>query len=218
VLSGLVKSETKRKSSSNVIVAHALECHAEPLSEESEFNHKAWIVLITCCKSRCVYLDLVPGCTGEECIEALKRFQNKFDTPKIVISDNGTSFTSIEVQNFAASKGISWSFNIASAPWTGGFFERLVRSVKCCLKKILGQSKINSLQMLTMLTEIENVLNNRPLTIQTENPSDASLTPYHLLHGRQMHDENKPESCSTDITPIKRREYLKQLVNHFWKR
>ena len=35
--------------------------------------------------------------------------------------------------------------------------------VKCCLKKSTGSEKLSFTEMLTILSEIENVLNNHPL-------------------------------------------------------
>ena len=67
-----------------------------------------------------------------------------------------------EVREFSTLYGIRWSY-IAEVLWTGRFFERMVHSVKRCLKKILGQARVRSDELLTIL-EIENVCNCRPLT------------------------------------------------------
>ena len=45
----------------------------------------------------------------------------------------------------------------------GGAFERLVRSTKCCLKKVIGRAHLSLDELTTMLAEIEVVLNSRPL-------------------------------------------------------
>ena len=93
--------------------------------KEHDVMYKAWVVLVTCAKSRGIYSDLVTDCTSKCCVDALKRFVNSRGTPKIVISDNWKYFISTDVQNFATSSGIYWKFNIESVPWYGGFFERL---------------------------------------------------------------------------------------------
>lgn len=36
-----------------------------------------------------------------------------------------------------------WSFNLEKALWWGGFFERLVGSLKRCLKKTIGRAKLS---------------------------------------------------------------------------
>ena len=44
-------------------------------------------------------------------------------------------------------------------------FERLVRCVKRCLRKTVGQAKLSTDELLTALLEVEMVLNSRPLTV-----------------------------------------------------
>ena len=58
-------------------------------------------------------------------------------------------------------------------------FERLVQSVKRCLKKILKNAKVTREELQTVLVEIEATLNSRPLTFE------EPLTPYHFLGGRR---------------------------------
>ena len=48
-----------------------------------------------------------------------------------------------ETQLFIKNRNIKWTFNKQAAPWTGRFFERLVKSVKRCLRKILGKAQVN---------------------------------------------------------------------------
>ena len=114
------------------------------------------------------------------------RFFSRRGVPKSILSDNATYFTSEETQNFASSRNVTWTFNPPAAPWWGGVYERIVRSVKRCLKKILGKSKITYEELQTILYDIEAVLNNRPLTFTYENPEDTVLTPNHLLYGRRL--------------------------------
>ena len=54
--------------------------------------------------------------------------------------------------------------NLEKAPGWGGFFERLVKSTKRCIKKLLGNAKLNYKELFTIMTEVEAVLNSRPLT------------------------------------------------------
>jgi len=51
-------------------------------------------------------------------------------------------------------------------------FERMVKSTKRCLKKIIGSSLLSYEEQTTVLADVEtvlNVLNNRPLTYLEEN-------------------------------------------------
>ena len=87
-----------------------------------------------------------------------------------------------DVLNYVAMNGIKWNFTTALAPWQGGFYERLVGMVKRCLTKIAGRKHFTLEQLATLLTEIEAVLNSRPLTYVYEDfGSGFVLTPSHFL-------------------------------------
>ena len=165
----------------------------------NESMHKCWMILYTCANSRNIYLDLVPDCSAEACVSALKRFISSRGAPKLFISDNGSNFVSNDVQEFVASKFISWSFNPQAAPWTGGFFERMIKSVKRCLKKVLFNSRLTYEELQTVLKEIENVINNRPLVFLYDEINDNVLTPNKLLFGR-----NLPVVAASDEIPIEK--------------
>ena len=108
----------------------------------SEIN-KAWIALITCANSRCIYLDIAKDYTAEECINVLTRFINRRGAPKEIISDNGSNFISKKnIQSFSVNHNITWKLNTPAAPWTGGFFERMIKSAKRLLRKMLYRRKV----------------------------------------------------------------------------
>ena len=73
------------------------------------------------------------------------------------------------------------------APWWGGFWERMVRSVKELLRKSIGRKTLDFDQMQTVLTEIEGGINDRPLTYVAEGVDEPyPLTPSLLLIGRRI--------------------------------
>ena len=68
------------------------------------------------------------------------------------------------------------------SPLAGGFYERLVGMVKRCLRKATGRKHFTLEQLSTLLTEIEAILNSRPLTYVYEDfESGFVLTPSHFL-------------------------------------
>ena len=85
------------------------------------------------------------------------------------------------MHNFISSKYIQWKFNTEAAPWTGGLFERLIKSVKRCLKKVLLNARLNYEELLTVLKEIESIVNNRPLIYLYDDVNQDILTPNKLL-------------------------------------
>ena len=75
---------------------------------------------------------------------------------------------------------------MAKAPCWGGFFERLMKQVKSCLKKTLGRSKLSFDELTTIFAEVEAVLNSRPLTYLYSDDVEEPLTPSHLVIGRRL--------------------------------
>ena len=65
-----------------------------------------------------------------------------------------------------------------------GAFERLVRSMKRCLHKLVGRAQISFDKLVTTLAEIESVINSRPLTYVSAGDMEEPLTPSHLIVGR----------------------------------
>ena len=87
-----------------------------------------------------------------------------------MLSDNGKTFKSAHrvllnllaqptVAKYFLDTRIKWIFNLERAPWWGGIFERLVKSMKQCLKRTVGSAKLTSDELLTVVTEVEATLN-----------------------------------------------------------
>ena len=49
-------------------------------------------------------------------------------------------------------------------PLVGGMWERLVRSVKNCLKTVIGLASLKLDELQTLLVEVECIINSRPIT------------------------------------------------------
>ena len=145
-------------------------------------GEKAWLVLFTCAVFRCVHLDYVTSLSTETFLNALERFINTRGRPDTVYSDNGTNFVGLvnlfhkvnwrTVEEAACVRRIKWIFNPPSAAWWGGWWERLIRTVKSLLRRMLGNARLNYDQLRTILSHVENVINERPLTVVTENSTD----------------------------------------------
>ena len=72
-------------------------------------------------------------------------------------------FNSHDSQLFCSEQEITLKFNLDGTLWWGGFRERLVGMVKNCLKKLIGSERLSKTELSTVLFEIENVFNNRPM-------------------------------------------------------
>ena len=73
----------------------------------------------------------------------------------------------------------------------GGAWKRLVRVMKLSLLHVIKDRILTDFQMLTVFTEVENIVNNRPLTRNSDNVKDfEALTPNHFLIRRNFCNNN----------------------------
>ena len=71
----------------------------------------------------------------------------------------------------------------------------------------------------TIFTQIEAVLNSRPLTSLSQDPNDFGvLTPGHFLIGRELTALPEPNITHLKTTRLSRWQRLTQLKQHFWQR
>ena len=106
------------------------------------------------------------------------------------------------------------------APWWGGFWERLIRSVKRSLKKSIGKGTLNYEELNTILVEVEAIINSRPLTYVLDDQGGISdtLSPSHLIYGRWitvMPNSQHFEVTSTYQLLTKRAKHHKYLLTQF---
>ena len=192
---------------------------AGPLYVKSDgAGKKVWICLYTCCVVRAVHLDLMPDLSTPAFLRSLKRFSARKGLPRKILSDNGKTFKAAA----KAVREVKWIFNVPKAPWWGGVFERMVQCTKRCLKRILGQAKFSYDELLTAVTEVEIVLNSRPLSYMSADDLEEPLTPSHLMVGRRLMnapDHNCLESGDFEVTPksLTRRARANQLWER-WRR
>ncbi|KIH60321.1 hypothetical protein ANCDUO_09433 [Ancylostoma duodenale] len=71
-----------------------------------------------------------------------------------------------ETRKFVADQAIEWRNITPYAPWQGGFYERLIQSVKRSRQKAIGHRNLEADTLAILLTEVEASLNSRPLTYQ----------------------------------------------------
>ena len=57
---------------------------------------------------------------------------------------------------------------------------------KRCLKRTVGKARMKHEELLTVLTEVEPILNSRPLTYLYPDDLEEPLTPSHLISGRRL--------------------------------
>ena len=76
-------------------------------------------------------------------------------------------------------------FNLPMAPHFGGRHENMIKSAKRAIKAILGNADVTDEELLTAIIGTEDLINSRPLTYKTADPSDnVPLTPVSLHQHR----------------------------------
>ena len=193
---------------------------------------KAYVALFTCASTRAVHLRLCKDMTAEEFKRGLKEFVARRGSPSQIVSDNAKTFQATkkwlttlrkdeDIFNYLATKHIEWKFNLARAPWWGGFFERLVGIMKNCLSKAIGRALLKYEELEEVLLDVETFLNNRPLCYMEEEFEQAVITPNLLLRGQPAHflEENRDNNDDEGLDAMTRRfRYLKKCRENVRKR
>lgn len=119
------------------------------IRSSNEHSGKVYLVLFTCISTRAVHLEICPDLSTDAFLRSLSRMKARKGTPRVLISDNAQTFKAAakfiqgqhdELQDRLSTDKIEWKFILERAPWWGGFYERLVRSAKRCLRKIIGRA------------------------------------------------------------------------------
>lgn len=194
---------------------------------------KRWGVLFTCLTVRAIHVEVSYRMTTDSCIKAIRNFTNIRGQPTEFYSDCGTNLTGTDNELQRALKEVDinvlatkfttsysrWNFNPPETKHMGGVWERLVRSVKICLFDIMPMRRPDDEMLRSLLMEVVNVVNSRPLTfIPLDNENNEALTPNHFLLGSS--NGMKPPGNFESTGPILYSQWkeIQRLTDCFWKR
>ncbi|XP_055708899.1 uncharacterized protein LOC129805169 [Phlebotomus papatasi] len=196
-------------------------------------HEKRWGVLFTCLATRAVHLEIAHSLTTDSAIMAIRRFLGRRGPISDLVCDNGTNlrgadnefrhlYQALETGRMTealSERKIDFHFNPPAAPHMGGAWERLIRSVKNVLKDLLKNHVPTDEELLTLFTEVEFIVNGRPLTyVSVEPEDDTALTPNHFLIGRSA--ANRPIGNFDDGDLVLRKAWRKsqRIADMFWHR
>lgn len=193
---------------------------------------KCYLCIFVCCRYKCIHLELVSELSKDAFIITLKRFIARRGTPKIICSDNGGNFVAAakeissffnahrdSICDFAAHQGIEFRFAPPYAPHFNGLAEAGVKSAKFLMHRMLGTTHLTFEELSTLFTQIEAILNSRPLSPLSPSPNDFQpLTPGHFLIGRPLTGLPSPSFMDTSCNRLDRFKLLEQARQHFWDR
>ena len=58
-----------------------------------------------------------------------------------------------DVKRYCSDLSIKWHFNLEKAPLWGGMYERMIKSTKRCLRKMVGQAHFTHDELLTAVVD-----------------------------------------------------------------
>ncbi|GFS82249.1 uncharacterized protein TNCV_3340051 [Trichonephila clavipes] len=94
---------------------------------------------------------------------------------------------------------IRHNLNPPATPHFGGLWEAGIKSLKSHLKRVIGNTILTYEEFVTLVTQVEAVLNSRPLTKISSDPNDSILTPAHFLVGTSLTALPEPNLTNTPI-------------------
>lgn len=191
---------------------------------------KCYLCVFICFKVKAVHLELVSDLTTEAFILALRRFMSRRGKPREIFCDNGTNFVgaSREIARIVkdsnsvsdiANEGINFRFSPVYSPHFGGLYEAAVKSAKFHMKRALGNTHLTFEELATLFSQIEAILNSRPLSPMSTDPNDLGpLTPGHFLVGRPLTSLPAPDLQDANPNRLHRYARIEQARQHFWAR
>lgn len=210
------------------------------LIKEGRKELKRYGVLFTCLSSRAIHLEVSATLETDSFMNALRRFINRRGPIRTIRCDQGSnlvgaknelqkalsSMDQTRVRHFLLERNCDWfefQLNVPSASHMGGVWERQIRTARNVLSVLLDQcgSQLNDESLQTFMTEVEAVVNSRPLTVENLTSPDAlePLTPNHLLTGKSRVVLPPPgEFQRADLYLRKRWRRVQHLTNEFWTR
>ena len=156
---------------------------------------KRYGCLFTCTTTRAVHIEIAHSLSTDHFINALHRFIARRGHPIEIRSDNGSNFvgaqkelkramdqwTKSKITETLTDMEITWIFNPPGASHMGGVWERQIRSVRNVIQGLVAQQPMQEDSLVTLMTQVERILNSTPITKLSHDPNDDSpLTPNHL--------------------------------------
>lgn len=204
---------------------------------------KVYGCIFVCFNSRAVHIEDVSSLETDTFILALRRFISVRGCPKEIWSDNGTNFTGAERELRRSVRELNeeqirrelhsydaewfkyvlprWRFQPPTASHMSGVWERLIRSVRKAMNAVLSKpgAAIPLETLRTVFAEVTSILNSRPISPASDDPSDMEpLTPNHLLLKRRNLAIPPGVFAKEELYSRKQWRHAQFLANCFWSR
>lgn len=198
---------------------------------------KAYMCLFICFSTKAVHIELVNDLTTHSFLNCLKRFVSRRGLCAKLYSDNATNFVGAnnelkrifnlvsdvnkegDVYNFCIKSGIEWVFIPPKSPHQGGFWESAIKRAKYHITRVVGNRNLTYEELETVFTQVEAILNSRPITPTSNDPKDLSaLTPGHFLIGTALNTFPQQDVSNYSSNRLSQYHALQQMYQQFWAR
>ena len=194
---------------------------------------KRYGVLFTCLATRAIHLEVAQSMDTDSFVNSMRRFIARRGIPEVMRSDNGSNFVGgnkelreaisdwneSQIHEFLLQRNIKWLFNPPSGSHFGGVWERCIRTVRKILVALMKEQPLDDEGLTTLMCEVESIVNGRPITKSSDDPSDSeALTPNHLLLLRSGPKLPPGVFRKEDVYSRRRWRQIQYLADVFWRR
>ena len=210
-----------------------VDCFGPFIVKRGRSEVKRYGVIFTCMTIRAIHIEIVHSLDTSSFINALRRFIARRGQPEEFRSDNGGNFVSgaselkkaindwnqKQIHEFLLQQNIRWKFNPPAASHQGGVWERCIRTIRKVLTGLLHHQTLDDESLPTLMCEVESIVNNRPITKVSSDPSDLeALTPNHLLLLKEGPCLPPGIFMRQDTYSKRRWRQVQYLADQFWRR
>ena len=193
---------------------------------------KIWGIVIEDVNSGAVHLDVVCDYSTVAVLMSLRRFGSLRGWPGQITSDPGSQLESAsgkleswwssfkdQLNSFAGTKNFVWKTSPADSPWRQGKVERRIGVVKRILHMSVGDTIVTPLEFQTILMEVANICNERPLGLSKprDDGTYTVITPNNLLLGRSINILPDDAELSSELGVRERYRIVNHVTTAFWK-
>ena len=200
-------------------------------------SEKRYGVIFSCLTTRACHVEVSVSLDTDSFLNSLRRFIARRGPIIFLISDNGTNLVSgckelkasvnewngCQIGNFCTQQNIEWTFNPPHASHFGGVYEREIRTIRKVFNSLMlefsNKVRLTDEMLQTLMCEVENILNSRPLTAVTTDSGDLeALTPNHLLRLNSTFSFPPGLFSNNDCYTKRRWRQIQYMADRFWTR
>ena len=189
---------------------------------------KIWVLLFTDMTSRAVHFETTETMDADAVVAAIRKAMALLGVFKKIRSDEARQFLAAKRQLEKLQRGldkdkIEFETNVPKGQHRGGCWERMVKSTKEILRKILGRRLVDKETFEVCLRETSALMNDRPLSKGevTSKEEFRVITPSMLTSGRRLRQLADWKTVPKDEDDQNFRALWRDrqtLINHIWNR